>query len=213
MGSAAVDSFFQRESSLLTNFWSESASSPWWSGGPASRHGSLNCLFQVALHLLSYVRFKSPIAWRPGVLLQISLLPGISEDQVEQSEEVSSRVIVWEGDAILSSNPCQRYHKTLDGRQNDRNSLIFWIPRPGLESGQPKLSRGEMCPVHTKKHGTPDHDMWVVQCAENAWCWRWLFGSQTAISDTPRKVNITLPRKGKSNSHGARPVFKNHLDD
>ena len=43
----------QRENSLLTSFWSESTLSSWWSGGPASRHGSLNSLFQVALYLPS----------------------------------------------------------------------------------------------------------------------------------------------------------------
>jgi len=29
----------------------------------------------------------------------------------------------------------------------------------------------------------------------------------------PRKVEIRLPGKGNSNSHGARPVYQNHLDD
>jgi len=29
----------------------------------------------------------------------------------------------------------------------------------------------------------------------------------------PRKVDIRLPGKGNSNFHGARPVYKNHLDD
>jgi hypothetical protein len=28
-----------------------------------------------------------------------------------------------------------------------------------------------------------------------------------------RKVDMTLPGKGISNSHGARPVHKNHFDD
>ena len=28
-----------------------------------------------------------------------------------------------------------------------------------------------------------------------------------------RKVDIRLPGKGNSNSHGARPVYQNHLDD
>ena len=32
------------------------------------------------------------------------------------------------------------------------------------------------------------------------------------VSST-RKVDIRLPGKGNSNSHGARPVFSNHLDD
>jgi hypothetical protein len=28
----------------------------------------------------------------------------------------------------------------------------------------------------------------------------------------PRKVDVRLPGKGNANSHGARPVYKNHLD-
>ena len=32
------------------------------------------------------------------------------------------------------------------------------------------------------------------------------------VSST-RKVDIRLPGKGNSDSHGARPVFSNHLDD
>jgi hypothetical protein len=28
-----------------------------------------------------------------------------------------------------------------------------------------------------------------------------------------RKVDIRPPGKGNSNSHGARPVYRNHLDD
>ena len=28
-----------------------------------------------------------------------------------------------------------------------------------------------------------------------------------------RKLNIRLPEKKSSNSHGARPVYQNHLDD
>jgi len=43
----------KREGSVLTASWSESTSSSWWLGGPASRHGSLNSFFQVALHLPS----------------------------------------------------------------------------------------------------------------------------------------------------------------
>ena len=41
---------FKRESSLLTTYWSGSSDV---FGGPASRHGSLNSLFQVALYLPS----------------------------------------------------------------------------------------------------------------------------------------------------------------
>ena len=41
----------QRETSLLTTYWPESTLSSWWSGGPASHHGSLSSHFQVALHL------------------------------------------------------------------------------------------------------------------------------------------------------------------
>ena len=44
----------ERESSLSTTYWSESTLSSWWLGGQASCHGSLNPLFQVALHLPSY---------------------------------------------------------------------------------------------------------------------------------------------------------------
>ena len=40
----------ERESSLLTTYWSGSTDV---FGGPASRHGSLNSLFQVALYLPS----------------------------------------------------------------------------------------------------------------------------------------------------------------
>jgi hypothetical protein len=40
----------QRESCLLTTCWSESTSSTRRLCGPASRHGSLNFLFQIALH-------------------------------------------------------------------------------------------------------------------------------------------------------------------
>ena len=41
------------KSSLLTTYWSKSISSSKWFGGPASRHGTLNPLFQVALYLPS----------------------------------------------------------------------------------------------------------------------------------------------------------------
>ena len=34
-------------------------------------------------------------------------------------------------------------------------------------------------------------------CAHSEWCW---------MAGPTRKVNIRLPGKGKSNSHGARPV-------
>ena len=43
----------KRESSLLTTFWSETTLSSKRFGGPASRHGSLNSLFQAAVHLPS----------------------------------------------------------------------------------------------------------------------------------------------------------------
>ena len=43
----------ERESSLLTTYWSESTSSSSWFAGPASRLGSLNFLFQAALYLPS----------------------------------------------------------------------------------------------------------------------------------------------------------------
>jgi len=39
----------QRESSLLTTYWSESTLSSWWLGGPASRHWGLNYLGHVPL--------------------------------------------------------------------------------------------------------------------------------------------------------------------
>jgi hypothetical protein len=42
-----------RESSLLTTCWSKSTSSSRRFSGPASRHGNLNSLFQIALHLPS----------------------------------------------------------------------------------------------------------------------------------------------------------------
>ena len=37
--------------------------------------------------------------------------------------------------------------------------------------------------------------------------------SPEPFSPVCRKVNIRLPRKGNSNSHGARPVQQNRLDD
>jgi len=43
----------ERESSLLTTYWSKATLSSWWLGGPALRHGNLNSLFQVVLHLPS----------------------------------------------------------------------------------------------------------------------------------------------------------------
>jgi len=43
----------ERESSVLTTYWSEFTSSSRLFGGPASRHGSLNSLLQVALYRLS----------------------------------------------------------------------------------------------------------------------------------------------------------------
>jgi hypothetical protein len=33
------------------------------------------------------------------------------------------------------------------------------------------------------------------------------------IAKVPRKVDIRIPEKGNSNSHGARPVFYNSLDN
>ena len=41
------------ESSLSTIWWSESTFSSWWLGEPASRHGSLNFLFQTHNHRLT----------------------------------------------------------------------------------------------------------------------------------------------------------------
>jgi hypothetical protein len=36
---------------------------------------------------------------------------------------------------------------------------------------------------------------------------------ETPIGPTPaRKVDVRLPGKGNSTSHGARPVYQNHLD-
>ena len=35
----------------------------------------------------------------------------------------------------------------------------------------------------------------------------------SALEGYERAVDIRLPGKGNSNSHGARPVHKNHLDD
>jgi len=54
----------ERESSLSTTYWSESTLSSRWFGGPASRHGSLNSLFQVALHLPSWqLEAKTEEVW------------------------------------------------------------------------------------------------------------------------------------------------------
>ena len=44
----------QRESSSLIDYWSESTLSSRWFGRPASRHESLNPLFQVVLYLPFY---------------------------------------------------------------------------------------------------------------------------------------------------------------
>ena len=44
----------ERESSLLTTYGSDSTSWSRLSGGPASRHGGLNSVFQVASYLPSY---------------------------------------------------------------------------------------------------------------------------------------------------------------
>jgi hypothetical protein len=33
------------------------------------------------------------------------------------------------------------------------------------------------------------------------------------VDAEPRKVDARLPGKRNSNSHGARPVYQNHLDD
>jgi hypothetical protein len=33
------------------------------------------------------------------------------------------------------------------------------------------------------------------------------------VIEVPRKVDIRLPGKENSNSHGARPVYEIHLDD
>ena len=46
----AAHQWRERESSLLSTYWSGSTDA---FGGPASRHGSLNSLFQVAVYLPS----------------------------------------------------------------------------------------------------------------------------------------------------------------
>jgi hypothetical protein len=61
----------ERESSLLTTYWSESISSSSSFGGPASCHGTFYSLFEVALYISSYSPNKSTcrryLAWRvPG---------------------------------------------------------------------------------------------------------------------------------------------------
>ena len=38
-------------------------------------------------------------------------------------------------------------------------------------------------------------------------------GSSSLKSNTPRQVDVRPPGKGNSNSHGARPVYLNDLDD
>jgi hypothetical protein len=50
-GSFSAAWLVQTESSLLTTYWSEPTSSFSRYGEPASRHGSLNSLFQVVLYL------------------------------------------------------------------------------------------------------------------------------------------------------------------
>jgi len=42
---------------------------------------------------------------------------------------------------------------------------------------------------------------------------RWLRAEQRVNMSSIRKVDIRLPGKGNSNSHGARPVYLKHLDD
>ena len=49
-----VEHHHERETSLLTTYWSAPTLSLRLCVGPASRHGGLNSLFQVALHLPSY---------------------------------------------------------------------------------------------------------------------------------------------------------------
>ena len=51
-GENPFNNWSERESYLLTTYWSETPIIVMVSG-PASRHGSLNSLFQVALHLPS----------------------------------------------------------------------------------------------------------------------------------------------------------------
>ena len=48
-----TDKLMQGESSVLSTSWSASTLLSWWLGGPASRHGSLNFLLQVASYLPS----------------------------------------------------------------------------------------------------------------------------------------------------------------
>ena len=38
-------------------------------------------------------------------------------------------------------------------------------------------------------------------------------GVEKVLAVVPRKVDIRLPGKGNSDSHGARPFYYNHLDD
>ena len=33
------------------------------------------------------------------------------------------------------------------------------------------------------------------------------------VRDLSKKLDVRLPGKGNSNTHGARPVYQNHLDD
>ena len=37
--------------------------------------------------------------------------------------------------------------------------------------------------------------------------------NSSGVAYRGRKVDIRLPGKGNSNSHGARPVYQNHLED
>ena len=65
----------QRESPLLTTYWTESTLSSRWFGRSASRHGPLDSFFQVALYLPFYSRRHlkdAPLKARKGRNLHVA---------------------------------------------------------------------------------------------------------------------------------------------
>ena len=64
-----------------------------------------------------------------------------------------------------------------------------------VNTGFSHTSRGLKC-ISSLARGAPDVEKGV-----------------RGVQTSPRKVDIRLHGKGTSNSHGARPVYQNHLDD
>ncbi|KAJ1492134.1 hypothetical protein T484DRAFT_3025558 [Baffinella frigidus] len=75
---------------------------------------------------------------------------GVGERKKRENDSLC--VIIWVGVAILSSNLCVRYHKTLDGRKNLRHFSIFL--------GPPTRSEIRAVPKSTIPAGA--HGVWSV---------------------------------------------------